>query len=439
MKIYWLVSFRNVKRHWRQSLAAVLTISIGFAAMVLFEGYIQNTLHQLFVEYRELMMFGDVNIEKKGLWSPEGRAEPMKFGIDEKHQQEIAEVLQGFPEVAAWSKFLRIGGMGSTGHKSAVFWGIGYDLESGVKIRGQSWAWNSLYGTPLENSRKDSIVLGQTLAQKLGCLPDPAVEIFRSMHGYTQSIRPFKCHPSSNIQLTSMTASGQISALDLEVVGLVDAGFRDLDSRFLMTSLENAQSLAGTRDISYVSVLLKNPNFTKSFVEKLQKISDERGLNLTVQDWRQHKVIGDTYSKSEDFLLVFKNSLSLILLGIAWLSVLNTMVRIVKERTREIGIWRSLGYTDRQLSLIFAAEAFLLGLIGSGIGTMVSAVLTLLINSLHITYRAGLFSEPIPFAIAWVSTNFVWSALILCAACIIASAWATRGILKKRIYENMTN
>lgn len=438
MKIYWTVSFRNVKRHWKKSLAAVLTVSIGFTAMVLFDGYIQNTLHQLFVEYRELMMFGDVNIEKKDLWSPEGRAEPMKFSLSQRDQKEISEILGTFSEVDAWSKFLRIEGMGSTKSKSAIFWGIGYDLDSGSKIRGQNWNWNTLYGTPLESSGKKSVVLGQTMAKKLGCLPHPPVDVFRSLRGYTPSIRTFKCRHSHSIQFVSMTASGQISALDLDVVGLIDAGFRDLDSRFLMTSLENAQSLMGTQNISYISVLLKDPNQTQNLVEKLQKISDERGLDLKIQDWRKHKVIGDIYKKSEDFLLVFKNFLSLILFGVAWLSVLNTMVRIVKERTREIGTWRSLGYTNLHMSIIFAVEAFLLSLIGAGIGAILSALSTVLINSAKLTYRAGLFSEPIPLAIAWSPTNYLHIAMVLSLACLLASFLSTRSILKMQISENMT-
>ena len=79
-------------------------------------------------------------------------------------------------------------------------------------------------------------------------------------------------------------------------------------------------------------------------------------------------MIGDAYKKTDQFLTVFRNFMSLILMGIAGLSVLNTMVRIVKERTREVGTWRSLGYTNRQLSAIFSVEALILGIVGSSLG-----------------------------------------------------------------------
>ncbi|MGZ5280627.1 MAG: hypothetical protein ACXWC9_11815, partial [Pseudobdellovibrionaceae bacterium] len=66
-----------------------------------------------------------------------GRAEPMKFSLDEDDQQAIAKILKDLPEIQAWGKFLRIQGLASTGSKSAGFLGVGYDLESGVKIRGK--------------------------------------------------------------------------------------------------------------------------------------------------------------------------------------------------------------------------------------------------------------------------------------------------------------
>ena len=405
-------------------------------AMVLFGGYIENTLNQLFTQYRELMMFGDVNIEKQGLWTPDGRMEPEKFSLDPKTQTAIAEILKQMPDVDAWSKFLRIQGMASTGKKSSVFLGVGYELESGAKIRGPDWVWNTLYGVPLEKAKPESVVLGQSFAKKLGCVPDPKIRVYRSLHGYPQQDRHFKC-AEPNLQFVSVTPTGQMSALDLEVSGLVDAVFRDLDSRFLMMPLDQAQSLQGTEDISYISVLLKNPKLTKKFVEQLQKVSDDKGLNLKVQDWRKHPIIGDTFRKTDDFLTMFKAFLGLVLLGIATLSVLNTMVRIVKERTREIGTWRSIGYTNRQMVSIFAAEAVVLGLIGVAIGTLVSLLLTFGINSLEVTYRAGLFSEPSPFAIAVVPSDYLKSAVILLLACCLASVRSTQGTLKKEIFENM--
>ncbi|MGZ5280626.1 MAG: ABC transporter permease [Pseudobdellovibrionaceae bacterium] len=293
-----------------------------------------------------------------------------------------------------------------------------------------------MYGIPLEKSAPDSVVLAQKFAKKMGCRPDPPVRIFRTLDGYPSENRPFKC-VLPNLQLAYVTSTGQMSAIDLQVVGLIDAGYRDLDSRFLMMPLEQAQSLEGTQNISYVSVLLKSAEASADFVERLQKTSDNKGLQLKIQDWREHPVIGDTYRKTDDFLTVFKGFLSLVLLGIAGLSILNTFVRIVKERTREIGTWRSLGYTDRQMMWIFTVESLLLGLIGIAVGATLSIGLSFFINSLEIPFRAGLFAEPIPLAISYIFGDYLKTGFVLILVCILASTKATQGTLRKRIYENM--
>jgi len=64
-----------------------------------------------------------------------------------------------------------------------------------------------------------------------------------------------------------------------------------------------------------------------------------------------------------------------IALVVAALGILNTMVTSVLERTREIGLWKSIGATDGQVRMIFTIEAALIGLFGGlvGLGLAVAA------------------------------------------------------------------
>ena len=38
----WRMAQRNVRRNWRQSFAAILSIATGFVAIALFEGYLND-------------------------------------------------------------------------------------------------------------------------------------------------------------------------------------------------------------------------------------------------------------------------------------------------------------------------------------------------------------------------------------------------------------
>jgi len=77
-----------------------------------------------------------------------------------------------------------------------------------------------------------------------------------------------------------------------------------------------------------------------------------------------------------------------IALAVAALGIVNTMVMSITERTREIGILKSLGAEDQQIRSLFLMEAGLIGLAGSllglGLGWGVSRVLSFIAKRIMI-------------------------------------------------------
>jgi putative ABC transport system permease protein len=65
-----------------------------------------------------------------------------------------------------------------------------------------------------------------------------------------------------------------------------------------------------------------------------------------------------------------------IALVVASLGIVNTMVMSILERTREIGILKSLGAEDRQIRLLFLVETALIGLVGSLLGLLLGWVIS---------------------------------------------------------------
>ena len=62
--------------------------------------------------------------------------------------------------------------------------------------------------------------------------------------------------------------------------------------------------------------------------------------------------------------------LAFIAMIVASLGVVNTMTMNVLERTRELGMLRSLGMTRWQVTKMILAEALLIGVIGGGLGLL---------------------------------------------------------------------
>ena len=68
--------------------------------------------------------------------------------------------------------------------------------------------------------------------------------------------------------------------------------------------------------------------------------------------------------------------LALIAMLVAGMGVVNTLTMNVMERTREIGMLRSIGMTRRQIVQMILAESGIMGLVGGGFGLIFGIVLT---------------------------------------------------------------
>ncbi|MBN1194143.1 MAG: ABC transporter permease [Methanomicrobiaceae archaeon] len=92
-----------------------------------------------------------------------------------------------------------------------------------------------------------------------------------------------------------------------------------------------------------------------------------------VVDITDSKEILEIYFQTMDAINIMLLGIGAVSLFVASVSILNVMIISVTERTREIGIIRSIGTHRREVMLIFLFEALILGIVGSVIGGVLSA------------------------------------------------------------------
>ena len=102
---------------------------------------------------------------------------------------------------------------------------------------------------------------------------------------------------------------------------------------------------------------------------------------LTAQD-TSGRYLALSYRETSDlvaFMEVAKliyNQIYIFLVLLACIVVINTMLMIVKERTKEIGMMSALGLEGSEIIRLFMAEGTIMGVIGSLIGAVLGAFLT---------------------------------------------------------------
>lgn len=431
------IAFRNTLKNWRHSISALLSLSASFVSLVLFDGYIDDVKAMYIDNFKHRQMLGDIIIEHKDQYSKEGVTSPWEFWISKEDQDYLAIKLKEAPVQAPHVvRNLNFQGMITNGVQSQILLGRGYDLIAGEKLRGKNWSWNVTYGTPLDRQESAFVgALGQGLARKLACTWVKDTDTLTFYGGYAEVDKPFECL-TKDLQISTTTVDGQLNAVDLSAVALMDAGYKDVDDRYIQTSLEAAQTLMNTDRVSFITLEVSGKSVDQVVNYINGTILKDRPY-LQAQRWQDHR-LGEMFTKTMDFLSIFRNFVVIVIVIVSTLSVLNTMVKLVKERTREIGTMRSIGFLPQQVVKMFFLESLFLSVMGTGVGAVLALILTVGFNSVKILYKGGILSEPVAFRIAFYPEAYVAAFLLLVSVGTIATYFSTRQIIRSKIIDNLT-
>ena len=107
----------------------------------------------------------------------------------------------------------------------------------------------------------------------------------------------------------------------------------------------------------------------------------------TASDW------GDKFNEFSGDLNLFLGIMTAIGVSIATLSIVNTMMMSVTERTTEFGILRANGWSQRNVLTLMTVESSVIGLLGGLIGALFGWLGTFVVNSIwpdRLQLHAGL-------------------------------------------------
>ncbi len=111
-------------------------------------------------------------------------------------------------------------------------------------------------------------------------------------------------------------------------------------------------------------------------------------------------------------------SIAAVALVVGGVGLMNTMYTAVLERTREIGILKSVGARDRQVMTLFLIDSGLMGLIGGALGLLLGSILSLFgTRLLGPSLGVGSFAPAIP---GWLVGGVLVASFLLGA---LSGAW----------------
>jgi lipoprotein-releasing system permease protein len=181
----------------------------------------------------------------------------------------------------------------------------------------------------------------------------------------------------------------------LKVAGIFNSGMYEYDFKLMFVPLATAQDILGAKDkVTGVAVKLDNIYLADQVRGELARVL---GPNFFIKTWMQ---------LNENFFAALKLEkitmfiiLTLIIL-VAAFNIASTLIVMVVEKTKDIGILKAIGATSKRVRKIFIYEGLMIGTAGTFLGASAGIFLAYLLKKYQFIKLPAIYSiERLPVSV----------------------------------------
>lgn len=321
----------------------------------------------------------------------EYEAESRRYVSGIEHPARVVQALREFPEVTGVSVVLQGGAMARsrTSTDSVRVFGIALDDHLAVSALGRQIVTGDL---ATFRQSPTGVLVGSVLAGRLGVAVGDTL---------------------------LLESAGQVRRYQVSAV--FETGVGEIDRARLLLHLPEARSLLKRpTGASFVQVSLRDPAQAPAQAAQMM-----RALVHTVSPWQVRERTWLEVFRALRYSSAVTVSTIIIISGVG---MFNTLAMLVIEKTREIAILRSMGYTRADILAVFLWLGGLVLVAGAILGCLGGALATWGVSNLPLRIR-GIFSTN-SFVVAWSVWHYVaavgTAAVVVTAASLIPARRAAR-------------
>ncbi|HQG44130.1 MAG TPA: ABC transporter permease, partial [bacterium] len=213
----------------------------------------------------------------------------------------------------------------------------------------------------------------------------------------------------------NVTQFGQMpQMMQFRVSGYFQTGLFEIDDNFAYISIESAQKLFRMGDkVSGLEVKLDDYEKAETVAKR---ITNKLGYPYRVVTWQDMNPNLFAWMKIEKWAAFL--ILSLIIM-VAAFNIISTLIMMTMEKTKEIGILKSMGATTGSIRRIFTFEGLFVGISGTLLGNLVGYGLCWAQQ----TYK--LFALPSDvYIISWLPVLMKWSDFVMISVAAVLITFA---------------
>jgi len=301
--------------------------------------------------------------------------------------QQIMDAIYRFPNVTAAAPVIRGSAVMVANFKEYDCKPYGIDTEKHFQV--SDLEEQIIYGSVEEFQRNPyGVLIGERLSRRMNLMPNDTF---------------------------LLQARGQNSRF--RVAGVFETGIEQVDKERVYMQLPTARTLLQRpTGVSFIQINLEDPAKAPEFAERLAPV-----LSHSVMSWQRRE---KTWLQVFSVLRISSALTVSTIILISGLGMFNTLVMIIIDKTREIAILRSMGYTRSDITQIFMMQGTIVLGLGVVLGWMFAASATYGLSNLPIRIR-GIFATD-SFIVNWDLSHYLWAAVIASVIVSIASYFPAR-------------
>jgi putative ABC transport system permease protein len=338
------IAYRNIWRNKRRTFFCIAAVGIAVFFIVLYSSMIEGMTRNI-IEVVQIYDLGHVKVVSSQ-YEAENEYMPVQYPVsDGKNWKELAASIKEIPGVrAVLPRISSLATLQESTTKHAVLWGLCIEDEM---------AANHFNLT----NRSDGLLEGRWPAP--GAHECAIGRVFAHKSGLSIGDR---------IPLKTVSAQFSDKYWSPVITGIFNFDYIKYDEQYIIVDIERLQRLLvldeGTQSLV---IFADNEKESGAIAAEVQNILEQGNV---VTEWRDNYWVAMMEMITPIYTMIF-----LVFLIVASFLIINTVVMIIHERIKEIGMMGCLGMTRAEIVKVFFFESLFLAMLGAFAGVIVGGVI----------------------------------------------------------------
>ena len=409
MKFLWNLARKNLSRSKLRTLISIIAIAIAVIAAVFARGLINGMIEST-IEHHINYIAGHIRVVDEEYKLKESLLS-LNYPVDGFNGEGITTIteklkeMEGVEQIVPRLKFAAV-----VIQEDELVRMMGWGVDPAEEIKFTNIDKNIAEGRMVELGNRE-VVMGAGLLKEL------------------------KRGVGDKVTILYTTPFGSFKGSTFEIVGEIQSPLPLINDGIFYLPLDQAQRILEMPDQA-TELLIITPDYRKaaSILPALNELftREDKIGKYFLQLWNRDYFLVGYFEMARNIY----NFIYIFIIIMACFVLVNTLIMIINERTREIGMMTALGLKSREILYLFTIEGAIIGIIGSAIGAVLGGILTRVTSVTGIDYSAAmegmsidLMFEPIfypLFSLENIIFCFILGVLVVTIACIIPARKAAR-------------